>query len=159
MGRFAADTSVSVERTEAEIKATLRKYNATGFGVWEEAGRAVIQFDAQDRRIRFVLPLPDRNDRDFVLTPAGKAQRTPEARAKAWEQACRQRWRALLLAIKAKLEAVDCGIADFEEEFLAYVVDPVTRKTVGELMRPEIAARYLGSDSKPLGLPAPHGGV
>ena len=37
-----------------------------------------------------------------------------------WEQACRQRWRALALVIKAKLEAIDAEISTFEEEFLPF---------------------------------------
>jgi len=155
MGRFATQTSVPVEKTEAEIKAILRRYNATGFGVWEEAQGAVIQFAAEGRMIRFVLPLPDRNADEFAWTPAKKKLLSDEGRMKAWEQACRQRWRALLLAIKAKLEAVDCGIAEFEQEFLAYVVDPVSKQTVGELMREPLARNYLGKDARPLGLPAP----
>ena len=40
------------------------------------------------------------------------------------EQAVRQRWRALLLAIKAKLEAIECGISTIEEEFMAFVIMP-----------------------------------
>jgi hypothetical protein len=36
---------------------------------------------------------------------------------RAWEQACRSRWRALALIIKAKLEAVDLGITSVEKEF------------------------------------------
>lgn len=63
----------------------------------------------------------------------------------AWEQACRQRWQALLLAIKAMLEAVAAGIAQFEDEFLAYLVDPTTNGTVGDLLRPQLEQRYLGS--------------
>ncbi len=159
MGRFAAATSVPVDRTEAEIKAVLRKYNATGFGVWEESGGATIQFAAEGRLIRFGLPLPDRSSEELKFSPARKKELSPDARMKAWEQACRQRWRALLLAIKAKLEAVDCGISEFEQEFLAFVVDPVSKKTVGELMRPALERNYEGKDARPLGLPAPEGMV
>ena len=39
-------------------------------------------------------------------------------------QACRQRWRALLLIIRAKLEAVESGITTLESEFLANIVLP-----------------------------------
>lgn len=53
----------------------------------------------------------------------------------------RQRWRALALAIKAKLEAVETGIATFEEEFLNYIVLP-DGVTVGEFIRPQIETAY-----------------
>ena len=79
-----------------------------------------------------------------------------EAQAqRAWEQACRSRWRALLLAIKAKLEAVQCHIAEFEDEFLAYVVLP-DNSTVGARLHPQIAQAYETKQMPELlGLPGP----
>jgi hypothetical protein len=82
---------------------------------WDQT-RAVIEFSHEDRRIRFVLPLPDRNARQFAHTPTRGTRRTDAEAYKAWEQACRQRWRALALAIKAKLEAVEAGITDFQSK-------------------------------------------
>lgn len=156
MGRFAAETTVPVEKSRAEIETLLHRYGADAFGYATRDGMALIEFRCKERHVRFVLPLPSRGDRQFQRTPHKHQLRSPEAQHQAWEQACRQRWRALLLAIKAKLEAVDCGIAEFETEFLAYVVDPATRQTVGELVRPMIAERYLGNNMDlPLGLPAP----
>ena len=52
-----------------------------------------------------------------------------------------ERSRALALAVKAKLEAVEAGIAEFEDEFLAYVVLP-SGETVGDTARPAIAKAY-----------------
>lgn len=68
---------------------------------------------------------------------------------KAYEQACRQRWRALNLAVKAKLEAVSSGIASFEEEFLAHIVLP-NGKTVGNLLVPQLGRAYLENKMPPL---------
>lgn len=80
---------------------------------------------------------------------------TPQQQEALWDQACRQRWRALALSIKAKFEAIAAGITEFEEEFLAYVVDPGTRQTVYELMKPQIAQRYIGGDVPQLLLAGP----
>jgi len=80
---------------------------------------------------------------------------SPELQMRNWEQACRQRWRALCLAIKAKLEAVESGISHFEDEFLSQIIDPITKKTGGELIRPELEQRYIGKDSTQLALPEP----
>jgi len=45
-------------------------------------------------------------------------------RRKAWvERESMRRWRCLVLAIKAKLEAVESEIFSFEEEFLAHIVN------------------------------------
>lgn len=146
MARYAASTEVSTDRSLAEIQSTVRRYGATGFmTAWEhEEGdhRAMVQFKAADRYVRFVLPLPDPSAEEFKRTPSTRQLRSPEKRQAAWEQACRQRWRALVLAIKAKLEAVEAGIATFEEEFLAHIVLP-DGSTVGGHVLPRIQRAYL----------------
>lgn len=150
--QYAKNTEVSSEQSQAEIRKTLTKYGATKFAYLEEEERAALMFEIANRRIRFVLPLPNRNDRKFWVTPEKKLKRTPDAAYKEWEQACRQRWRALALAIKAKLEAVESGIATFEEEFLAYVVLP-DGQSVGQHVLPKIEQAYLTNQMPPL-LPA-----
>jgi hypothetical protein len=67
------------------------------------------------------MPLPDRTKKAFTHMETGK-RRTETQAQRAWEQAVRQRWRALVLVIKAKLEAVESGITSFEDEFLAHTV-------------------------------------
>ncbi|MFI4881401.1 MAG: hypothetical protein ACIAQU_02325 [Phycisphaerales bacterium JB064] len=59
---------------------------------------------------------------DDWRTPSKKQKRTPEQARTAWEQACRSKWRALYLVMKAKLVAVDEGISTIEREFLPDVV-------------------------------------
>jgi hypothetical protein len=145
MSRYAEGTSVSVEKSRAEIETTLTRYGATAFAYAWEGSRAVVQFQARERRIRFDLPLPERNDERFRLTAHknswARKERSPEAARAAWEQACRQSWRALALVIKAKLEAVEAGITEFENEFLANIVLP-DGKTVAQHVRPEVAIAY-----------------
>ena len=150
--QYAKDTSVSSKQSQAEIKKTLTRYGATKFAYLEEDERAAIGFEINNRRLRFVLPLPNRNDPRFWETPERKLKRTPDAAFKEWEQASRQRWRALQLAIKAKLEAVESGIATFEEEFLAYVVMP-DGQTVGQHVLPNVERAYATGQMPPL-LPA-----
>lgn len=149
MARYAENTSVSTEKSRGEIERTLQRYGATGFMYGWQGDRAAVQFDMHARRIRFELPLPDPKDRAFTQTPNGRRTRTPAQAAEAWEQACRQRWRALSLAIKAKLEAVECGITDFESEFLAHIVLP-GGQTVGRWMLPQIAETYQTGRMPPL---------
>ena len=155
MNRFAENTAVSSENSRAEIERTLRRYDASGFAyAWDSTGgRAMVGFEIGSRRVRFMLPLPDPADEAFTLTPTGK-YRKPEAARKEWEQAGRQRWRALALVIKAKLEAVAAGIVTFEEEFLAHLVLP-TGRTVGEQWAPEYIKALEGGAKLPplLGVP------
>jgi hypothetical protein len=63
----------------------------------------------------------------------------------------RQRWRALALVIKAKLEAVEAGISSVEDEFLSFIMLP-NGSTVGEWVQPQIE-RVYESGSMPALLP------
>lgn len=147
--RYAEHTAVSVEKSKAEIERTLTRYGASKFmNAWDE-GKALIVFEMNSRRIRFVLPLPDRKEKVFWNTPGGRKRRNEAGALEAWEQACRQRWRALGLAIKAKLEAVETGITTFDEEFLAHIVLP-NNQTVGEWMVPQVSEIYLDKKMPPM---------
>lgn len=147
MGRYAETTSVSVSASKAEIERIIERYGATGFMSGWSADRAMIAFAMAERQVRFHLEMPDRNDREY--THHSKGARTEDAAYKAWEQACRQRWRALALVIKAKLEAVAAGISIFEDEFMANIVLPGGR-TVSEEVRPRIADAYATGNMQPL---------
>ena len=141
MSRYAEGTNVSVEKSLAEIQSTLRRYGAVGFGYAECEGAARVEFKAHDRYVRFVLTLPERSDPEFARTPGRQLRRSSDATTAAWEAACRQRWRALALCIKAKLEAVQSEISTFEDEFLANTVMPGD-KTVAEMARSAVAEAY-----------------
>lgn len=141
MARYASDTTVSQERSRAEIETTLKRYGATSFLYATDPTRAIVGFVIGGRQVRFALPMPDPKAREFTHTPAKGQIRSPAEAHKAWEQAGRQRWRALALVIKAKLEAVAAGITTIEDEFLAHTVLP-DGSTVGQFMKPQLAIAY-----------------
>jgi len=120
---YAAKTDVSEHVTQAEIKGLLMKAGASAYGTMDEPGRSMIAFQLNNRRIRFTVPLPNLNDPEIAFTPSKKIRNKAEAQS-AYNQVIRSRWRALLLCIKAKIEAVEVGISSFDEEFLAHVVTP-----------------------------------
>jgi len=140
MARYAAGTSVPVDRSRVEVERVLVRYGASGFGYsWERREVAVnpipaygkkteirefvmIGFKFKDRSIRLDVPMPTERE-------AGSQSRM--------EASTRQRWRALLLVIKAKLEAVESGISTLEHEFLANIVTESGR-TIGEIVVPRI---------------------
>ncbi|WP_017941680.1 hypothetical protein [Thioalkalivibrio sp. ALE6] len=152
MPRYAENTSVASDKSRAEIEATLRRYGASGFMYGWQGNIAVVAFEMQSRRVRFELPMPDPTEDEFALTPTGR-ERSPDQVEKHWEQACRQRWRALALVIKAKLEAVESGITEFEDEFLAHIQLP-DGQTAGAWMRPQIDRAYQ-TGQMPALLPGP----
>jgi hypothetical protein len=154
MGRYAANTDVPSDRSRAEIEKILQRYGAQKFLYGWENNSAAIMFEAHGRRIRFVLPLPDRNGPEFTKTPGRGRERNPAAAQQAYEQAVRQKWRALALAIKAKLEAVESQIATFEGEFLNYVVLP-NNQTVGQWLGPQLETSYATHRMPPMMLEGP----
>lgn len=145
MSFYASGTRVSVDRSKGEIEGILKRYGASAFGYMADTERAVIQFQARERRVRFVLPLPDpeRPDIRFHVwrDEVTNRERTDGQRAAVVEQETRQRWRALTLAIKAKMEAVESGITSFEDEFMAHIILP-GGKTVSEMITPSIESAY-----------------
>lgn len=150
---YAAETEVSVERTRAEIERMLERFGATAQAVMQEQARAVVVFEARDLRIRFNLPLP--STVDAATTETGRV-RSANAVAAKLVQMRRSRWRALMLVIKAKIEAVESEIETFEESFLSHVVMGDGR-TVGEHTIPAIQTSYRTGALVPL-LPAPRQG-
>lgn len=155
---YAKNTEVSSERSRAEIENTLRRYGAANYAYASREDASMVEFQANGKRIRFVLPMPRRDEDRFALTGCvGRgvhgetrdgyhtdgcfAPRSESVTYALWEQAARQRWRALNLVIKAKLEAVEASIATMEEEFMAHIVLPNGR-TVGETMLPQVEQFY-----------------
>lgn len=138
---YAEKTSVSVSRTKADIEDMVQRYGANQFVSGYKDDIAVIGFSMSGRQIRFLLPLPDKQAREYWYTPGRGQRRTEDAAHAAWEQACRSRWRALYLIVKAKLEAVEAGISTVEREFFYDIVLPDGR-TAGEWMAPQIEAAY-----------------
>lgn len=149
MAKYAEKTQVSSIKSRQEIEATLMRYGATRFAYMTSEDGAQIGFVIGDRNIRFRLPLPDRRGKEFTEYKRGAwgtiYQRSEDQAAALYEQAIRQRWRALALVIKAKLEAVSAGITTVEDEFLAHTVLP-GGETVGEWMKPQIALAYQTGD-------------
>lgn len=138
MTKFAENTSVSAAKSKAEIEETLTRYGAAKFMYGADEQSATVMFEYNQITIRFTVPLPPRNAEEFTHTPGKKLQRDRDAAYRAWEQGIRQRWRALCLVIKAKLEAVETGITTFQDEFLAHIVTPNGR-TIGETIGGQIA--------------------
>jgi hypothetical protein len=159
---YAENTSVPAERSRNEIERTLERYGARSFMYARDEERAMVAFvcevtaangEPQVRQVRFVMPMPDKDDRRFTHTPSGRARREADSMLKEYEKATRQRWRALALVIKAKLEAVESGVTEFEQEFLAHIVLP-DGSTVGEFVRPQVAVAYESGKMPQLALPA-----
>lgn len=128
--RYADRTKVPVQQTRTEIEHVLTRYGATSYAYMTESGRAIIAFHAENRHIKITISLP-----------TGDTE--PDRKA------ARQRWRALLLVIKAKLESVASGIETLEQAFYANVVMPDGR-TIHEATSGAVGIAYKSGQVRPL---------
>lgn len=128
--KYAVETTVPVQKTRLEIETTLSKFGATSFAFATHKDRATVMFEAQSRRVRFEL-----------LLPPGDTPRI--------HKQLRSRWRALFLAIKAKLVAVDTDIETFEDAFMSHIV-LADGSTVGDSIKPALVEQYSTGKMVPL---------
>lgn len=152
MSRYAQNTTVSPDKTMIDIQQTLRRYGASKFGMTEDGKVLQLGFEMKDRRFRFAVPLPAVDADQFKLTRInqfGSRASTLKERTTAREKAIAQRWRALLLVIKAKLEAVESGIETLEQAFMAQLV-LADGQTMSEWVEPQAELIYGGKQMPPL---------
>lgn len=147
---YAENTKVSVARSKAEIEDLLNRYGASSFASGWERDSAVIGFVLNERAIRFRLPLPLKDSFRQKMKYGKLKEVSDNEMFSEWEQACRTKWRALMLCIKAKLEACSSGITTLEDEFLAHFVVK-GGKTIGETLLPQLDAIRGKNDFKLLG--------
>jgi hypothetical protein len=157
---YAAGTDVPVERSRAEIDAVLTKNGAGSVAILndEEKHIAMFAFTIRGARFRVELPLPSVADVTPVKgkEPGGWWSWGADRRAQyvngKLAQARRERWRQMLLLLKAKLEIVRMGLSTVEREFMADMVLPSGRTAFVALadalakgLEPGDTPRQLGS--------------
>lgn len=151
MRRYAERTSVPVERSKQDIERLLQSIKASSIATLAEADRAAIAFKVNGRAYRFIVPIPTADD--FAKAPNRHVYRSIDQRQRMREQAVRQRWRALMLVLKAKLEAARSGITALDVELLPYAILP-SGKSVADEALPALARAYADGHDVPL-LPGP----
>ena len=120
---YAKGTTVSIEKSQLEIRELLRRNGADEFAQYEGKNVAKLSFRLAEKfHVLFEVPLPNRED-FATYTQQGRIWRRVEHQIdKAFHDECKRRWRSLLLCIKAKLEAAETGISTVEKEFLPFIV-------------------------------------
>ena len=153
MSKYASNTTVSMDRTIEQIRLTIERYGYT-ISSWvpgwdNETKTEVLMFKIEGRLLCYRFPMLEVED--FLRTPTGR-KRARSAAQKAYDQAKRQRWRAVLLSVKSRLEEIESGITTFEQAFLGQTMLP-NGQTVAQWMEPQLAEVYLNGRMPPL-LPA-----
>lgn len=120
------DTSVSVQRSQDQIRKLLR-----------EAGALGVQFDEEwddppTFRVRFVWPLSGaRQVVRLEVVPIAPDRRFDE------RQRERQAWRGLAHYLEGTIKAAMFGLIKFEDIFLSFM-EAGDGRTVGEVLIPQI---------------------
>lgn len=149
--RYAENTKVPVEKSEAELKLLLRKHGADKIatGTDDTAGLAVVSFSITGRVVRLQVSVPSvasLQEKFSKVHPHGWQSWTPAKRKeyviKHQDQLARQRWRSLVLLCKAKLEAVAEGLSTIEREFLADLMLP-NGSTMHQNIEEKLKVMYL----------------
>jgi len=151
---YAENTSVAVEKSIGEIVALIKRAGAQRVAQLEEPAGFTVQFFLRDRMIRFRVKLPQYED--IAKRRGDGRSRTHAEIISKRDQAQRQRARALLLVIKAKLESIESSVETFEEAFLANVVMS-DGKTLYERVAEPIAVEYQTGAPAPMMLEGPRG--
>jgi hypothetical protein len=129
------DTSVSAERSKAQIAKALRAAGARGVQFdeeWQDEGSIV--------RVRFAWPHGE--DKNTVTVVRLEATTLPANRRVSIEQRERQAWRGLAWYLESNLKAATFGLIPFEAIFLAHFEAPGGR-TIGEHLIPQITEGRL----------------
>lgn len=126
--RYAAGTSVPVTRSRDELESLLDKVGADSVATMRDSSAAAVAFRLGGRN--YVLRLPFPTEEQLGRDRAGR-RRPAASRAAARDQAIRERWRGLVLLVKAKAVAIQTGVSTPEAEFLAHAMLP-TGQTLHE---------------------------
>jgi hypothetical protein len=141
---YAASTSVPAGKSRVKIEDLVRAKGAKRIGTMRTHDSATVAFELNGYAIRFTLPMPTPEN---VRNPKKKE---PEALLRRRvDQLERTRWRALLLCIKAKFEAIESGIEVFEEAFMSHINVPGSG-TVADDVIPKLEAMRSGRAMPPL---------
>lgn len=140
---YARGTEVPVEKSRIAIECLLQRHGVVKVGVLQEPGFATVFFATKEGwEVQMRIPIPTDEDAKKV-TRNGWA--LTEVARRSWvEQRVRERWRQLLLVLKAKFTALENGVETFEQLFMAHLV--LGGQPVGERLLPAIrAAQEMGT--------------
>ena len=129
-----------------ERKRQIAKWGAVVMGEDIPTGDAFVEFFVDGLRARLMMQMPTHDQ--YARTPGGK-KRNRVAQQSVWEEVCKERWRAMVRVVNAKLVAVEAGITTVEHEFMADIVLADGRR-LAEHVQPQITE----ARQTPIALPA-----
>lgn len=138
-------TSVSVDKSQSEIRKLLLDYGASRFLFGEEERDGVrwvgIEFGHEGNVVRMSVPLKMPDEKPLREKARRAHTKTfDDIWGEAVEQEARRVWRVIFWSLKARMVAVEEQLETFEQAFLAHLVDPASNLTVWQALAPTVAA-------------------
>lgn len=134
---YAEGTTVDAGKSRLEIERLLQRHECSHIGVMHEPERAIIYFQRKGWAVQMAVPLPGSKDAPNQRRTQQGWRWTTDSQRREWvEQKSKERWRQLLLVLKAKFTALEEGVETFEQGFFAYLV--VGGVHLGEKLLPAV---------------------
>lgn len=99
------------------LERMLLRHKVTVFGYERNGRHAIVRFVMRERKLRLVVEMPDYNAEKYLLTDAGRYERTQTARDRLYWKDVNDLWQAMIVLIEAKLSGIEAGITSFDDEF------------------------------------------
>jgi len=133
--KYAKNTKVSIYQSQIDIQNLFRKYGAKKYAIdWENNN---ILFELHGHSGRIHVKSPNINDPEIQRTPSGLL-RTENAIKVEYEKRERQKWRVMLLFLKASFEAVENDVLTIDQALFSYLLLP-NQKTIAEQLLPNLS--------------------
>lgn len=120
---YAEKTKVPVDKSMAEVRKILIKNGSEGVAIAETSENALVQFIFKSKSYKFIIKYPKSSDDDIFLNGKGY-KRTLVQIENAIEHEKKRLWRAMVLYIKAAIEAHNNGIIDFKRSMMSHMMLP-----------------------------------
>jgi len=138
--KYAAGTTVPVNRSKADLEKICIKYGAKNFSVLQNDFLTAIFFKYHDRVYRF--------DMDMGKIKIAKTGNQVNDKKK-FEAEERRRWRVMVITLKAMFESVENEVMDYELLFQPYTVLP-DNTIIGHRISKQIDQLYAGDTAHDL---------
>jgi len=123
VSNYAKGTSVSIDRSMAQLRVMLQKEKAEGLAIAESGDVAMVQFIFEGKGYKFFIHYPSERDDKIRFTSSGKIRTTAQIDLEVKKEKQRL-WRAMCLYIKAALEAHANGIVDLKRSMMGNLMLP-----------------------------------
>lgn len=140
------DTSVAAEKSKGQIEKLLKKFNVRAIRFTSYPSYALLEF------------VREAGDKEFVpyrLTVKPKVRDWARNTSSELDRAERQVWRVVYWWLKSKLEAIEFGLVEFEQDFLPYILLTDSQgktDTVDHIFFERLAGRISSPDDPFAGL-------